>query len=74
MAREAAALAARIRATFLEWPREAQALVIQLALQLGVLGRVHRHAFGLWLRWHSGDETREELLTKFAAFTPMVTG
>ncbi len=61
LAERAVGLAERIRATFLDWSRPAQARVIGLALDTAVLGRVDRHRLGLWVRWQGGSETRREL-------------
>ncbi len=70
IAEHAVALAERIRATFLEWPRPAQMRVLTLALQEEVLGRSGRYTFGLWLRWYGDSETRAEISTTVAQFTP----
>ncbi len=63
-AERAAALAERIRATFLEWPREAQAQVLTLALDDAVLGWVSRYVLGLWMRWQGGDESRQAMVSR----------
>jgi hypothetical protein len=68
VAEQAATLAERIRGTFAAWPRQAQMRVLVLALQQGILGRVNRYTFGLWLRWAGGAETRVVLAHKSGAF------
>jgi hypothetical protein len=57
----AANVADRIRRTFADWPRHAQARVLTLALDHGVLGPVHRRMLGLYLCWHGGSESRREI-------------
>jgi hypothetical protein len=63
-AERAAGLAERIRATFLDWPREAQARVLALALDDAVLGWVSRYVLGVWMRWQGGDESRREVVSR----------
>lgn len=70
LAARAATWGERIKATFLEWPREAQVPVLLLALEEGCLGRVDRRAFGVWLRWCGGAESRAIVPTKVDEFTP----
>lgn len=53
-ANRAMQLAKRIQATFLDWSRQAQAQVISLALEDGVVGYVDRHVLGFWMRWYGG--------------------
>lgn len=60
----AGGLAERIRATFLDWPREAQARVLTLALDDALLGWVGRHVLGLWMRWAGGGESRQEIISR----------
>lgn len=57
-------VAQRIRGTFLDWSREAQARVIGLGLEVAVLGYVNRRALGVWMRWQGGAESRREVLTE----------
>jgi hypothetical protein len=64
LAHRAMAWADRIRATFLEWPREAQARVLTLALDDAALGWVSRYALGVWMRWHGGAESRQEIASR----------
>ncbi len=59
-----ATIAERIRSTFLEWPRAAQARVLMLALHEGFLGRIDRRRTGLLLRWQGGAESRQELVSR----------
>jgi len=60
-AQRASALAERIRATFMEWSRQAKARVLALALEDAVLGYVDRRRQGLWVRWQGQREARVEL-------------
>ncbi len=61
VADRALSLADRIRATFREWSRQAQARVLALALDEAVLGHIDRALLGLWVRWAGGSESRREL-------------
>jgi hypothetical protein len=60
-AQRASALAERIRATFLDWSRQAKARVLALALEDAVLGYVDWRRQGLWARWQGQREARVEL-------------
>ena len=60
-AQRAIAWGERIRATFLDWPREAQTKVLTLALNDAAFGWVDRYALGVWMRWQGGAESRREL-------------
>jgi len=60
----ATTIAGRIRATFGEWPRPAQARVLLLALEGAILGRIDRRASGLFIRWHGGLVSRRELASR----------
>jgi hypothetical protein len=64
MAERAMSWADRIRATFIDWPREAQARVLTLALDDAAFGWVDRYALGVWMRWKGGAESRRELLSR----------
>lgn len=55
----------RIRATFADWPRPARARVLALALADGVLGRVDRQHWGLWLQWRGGAESRKAIASRY---------
>ncbi len=61
-AERAAALAERIRLTFLEWPRQYQEPVIALALAEALLGHVSQKVLGLWMHWHGGMESCREIV------------
>jgi hypothetical protein len=61
LAERAVSLLDRIRATFCDWSRPAQARVLGLALETAVLGRVGQRTLGLWLRWQGGCESRIRL-------------
>jgi hypothetical protein len=60
-AEQAVALAVRVRDTFEGWSRLAQARVLALALEHGILGRVDRFSVGLWIRWQGGFISRVAL-------------
>jgi hypothetical protein len=59
-----ATIAERIRSTFLDWPRAAQARVLMLALHEGFLGWIDRRRIGLLLRWQGGAESRREFVSR----------
>jgi len=63
VAQRAIAWGERICATFLDWPREAQARVLTLALDDAAFGWVDRYGLGVWMRWQGGAESRRELLS-----------
>ena len=63
-------VAQRIRATFLEWSREAQARVIGLALEDSALGYVSRWALGLWMQWQGGAQSRREVTVQLGKQQP----
>jgi hypothetical protein len=63
MAQRAAGLAERIRTTFPDWSRAAQAKVLGLALDDALLGYVDRQVLGLWVRWQGGRESRIQVTT-----------
>jgi hypothetical protein len=50
-------IAQRIRATFIDWSREAQTRVFGIALDDAVLGYVNRWELGLWMQWQGGAVT-----------------
>jgi len=60
----AATLAQRIRSTFIEWPRPAQARVLLLALEGAIVGRIDRRTLGFFIRWHGGLVSRRELSSR----------
>jgi hypothetical protein len=64
-----ATLAKRIRSTFLEWPRDAQARVLTLALREALLGRIDRRNLGLLMRWEGGAESRRQLVSRVGLLT-----
>jgi hypothetical protein len=63
-------VAQRIRATFLDWSREAQARVIGLALEDSALGYVNRWALGLWMQWYGGAQSRREVTVQLGKRQP----
>jgi hypothetical protein len=63
-------IAQRIRATFMEWSREAQARVIALALEDSALGYVNRWALGLWMQWQGGAQSRREVSVQLGKRQP----
>jgi hypothetical protein len=63
-------VAQRIRATFLEWSREAQARVIGLALVDSALGYVNRWVLGLWMQWQGGAQSRREVTVQLGKRHP----
>jgi len=70
VAQRASQLAERIRATFLEWSRQAQARVISLALDDSLVGYVDRRVLGFWMRWHGGSESRAEIMPTYGRHVP----
>ncbi len=64
----AATIAERIRSTFVDWPRPAQARVLLLALEGAILGRVDRRMLGLFIRWRGGLVSRCELSSRVGLF------
>jgi len=64
-AEQAATIAERVRATFADWSRPAQARVLLLALQDAMVGWVDRRVVGLWMRWHGGGVSRQEMVTRY---------
>lgn len=62
LAQRATDLAERIRTTFSQWSRQAQARVLGLALDDAIVGRIDRHAIGLIIRWQGGAESRREIV------------
>jgi hypothetical protein len=69
-AERAIAWAERIRTTFPDWPRAAQARVLALALDDAALGWVSRHVLGLWMRWHGGGESHQRVTSKMGKKVP----
>jgi hypothetical protein len=63
----------RIRATFLEWSREAQARVIGTALEDSALGYVSRWVLGLWMQWQGGAQSRREVVVQLGKRYPWTT-
>lgn len=61
-AQQASTIAERIRSTFGDWSRAAQAKVFALALDDALLGYVDRYTLGLWARWAGGRESRAEFV------------
>jgi DNA invertase Pin-like site-specific DNA recombinase len=70
LATQASSLAERIRATFGDWSRQAQARVLALALDEAVVGHVDRVRLGLWARWVGGGESRQEIRRAHATPVP----
>jgi hypothetical protein len=70
LAGRAFTLAERIRSTFTDWSRQAQARVLALALDEAVLGHIDRERLGLWIRWVGGSESRRELWRRSPAPMP----
>jgi len=64
-AERAATIAERVQATFADWSRPAQARVLLLALQDALVGWVDRRVVGLWMRWHGGGVSRQEMVTRY---------
>lgn len=65
LAQRAAAIAERVRATFGDWSRPAQARVLLLALQEALVGWVDRRIVGVWIHWCGGGESRQEIVTRY---------